>query len=110
MSEYKDILRKKAVALRYDINDVAPIIVASGMGHMAEKIVEIAVENDVPVYEDNSLATILTQLELGAEIPQELYKAIVEIYVFFLKYSQGNTQKAQEQPHQNEEVLEEEQN
>lgn len=108
MSEYKDILRKKAVALRYDTNDVAPIIVATGMGHMAEKIVEIAVENEVPVYEDNSLATILTQLELGAEIPQELYKAIVEIYVFFLKYSPGNTKKAQEQPHQSEEVLEEE--
>ncbi len=107
MSEYKDILRKKAVALRYDNKDIAPIIVASGMGHMAEKIVEIAAENDVPVYEDTSLATILTQLELGAEIPPELYKAIVEIYVFFLKYTLGNTEKMPEQPHGKKEGLEE---
>ena len=40
---------------------------------MAEKIVEIASENGVPVYEDDSLATVLTQLELGSEIPEELY-------------------------------------
>lgn len=41
---------------------------ASGMGHLAEKIVEVAVESGVPVYEDNSLATVLSQMELGREI------------------------------------------
>ena len=88
MSQYKDLMAKKAVALRYDENkEAAPIIVASGLGYVAEKIVEIANENDVPVYEDNSLATVLTQLELGSEIPEELYQAIVDIYVYFLKFS-----------------------
>ncbi len=84
MSQFKD---RKAVALKYDGNkNSAPIIVASGLGHMAEKIVEIANKEDVPVYEDTSLATVLSQLELGAEIPEEVYKAVVEIYVFFLNF------------------------
>ena len=77
---------KKAVALQYDAGSNAPVIVASGMGYMAEKIVEVAADSGVPIYEDNSLATILTQLQLGQEIPEELYKAIVEIYVYFLHF------------------------
>ncbi|MGL5255937.1 MAG: EscU/YscU/HrcU family type III secretion system export apparatus switch protein [Proteocatella sp.] len=79
---------KKAVALTYDDNkNFAPVIVASGMGYIAEKIVDVACQNNVPVYEDTSLATLLTQLELGQEIPEELYKTIVDIYVYFLNYS-----------------------
>lgn len=76
----------KAVALQYSADDAAPIVVASGMGYMAEKIVETASECGVPIYEDNSLATILTQLQLGQEIPESLYQAIVEIYVYFLHF------------------------
>lgn len=88
MSQYNDLLNKKAVALQYDENkDAAPVIVASGMGYVAEKIVEIANENGVPVYEDNSLATVLTQLELGSEIPEELYQMVVDIYAYFLKFT-----------------------
>ena len=77
----------KAVALKYDKKDTAPLIVASGLGQIAEKIVEVATENNIPVYEDTSLSTVLSQLKLGQEIPNELYKAIVEIYVFFLKFT-----------------------
>ena len=88
MSQYDDAMNKKAVALRYDENkDVAPVIVASGLGYMAERIVEMANENGVPVYEDNSLATVLTQLDLGTAIPEELYQAIVDIYAYFLRYN-----------------------
>lgn len=84
MSQYNG--SKKAVALKYDERQgVAPVIVASGLGHMAEKIVEVANQSDVPVYEDTSLATVLSQLELGAQIPEEVYRAVVEIYIFFLK-------------------------
>jgi flagellar biosynthesis protein len=74
------------VALQYGPNDAAPVIVASGMGYLAEKIVETAADNGVPIYEDNSLSTILTQLQLGQEIPPSLYQAIVEIYVYFLRF------------------------
>ena len=92
MSQYDDIMNKKAVALRYDENrDVAPVIVASGLGYMAEKMVEVASESGVPVYEDNSLATVLTQLDLGTAIPEELYQAIVDIYTYFLKYTPKHT-------------------
>ena len=75
-----------AVALQYGAGDAAPVVVASGMGYMAEKIVETAADAGVPIYEDNSLATALSQLKLGQEIPEELYKAIVEIYVYFLNF------------------------
>lgn len=76
----------RAVALQYGTGNAAPVVVAAGMGYLAEKIVEVAADNGVPVYEDNSLATILSQLQLGQEIPEELYRAIVDIYVYFLKF------------------------
>ncbi len=97
MSQYDDVMNKKAVALRYDENkDVAPVIVASGLGYMAERIVEMANENGVPVYEDNSLATVLSQLDLGTAIPEELYQAIVDIYAYFLKYNPQKIKEAEE--------------
>lgn len=85
---------KRAVALQYGADDTAPVVVASGMGYLAEKIVDVASEHGVPVYEDDSLATILSQLKLGQEVPEELYQAIVEIYIYFLKFdpsSRGGT-------------------
>ena len=93
----KSDLNKRAVALKYDGDDIAPVVIATGMGNMAEKIVETAIENNVPIFEDNSLATLLSRLELGEEIPEELYKAVVDIYVYFLKFSlkgENKTQKA----------------
>lgn len=97
MSRFNDVLNKKAVALSYDENkNAAPIIVASGMGYIAEKMVEVARESGVPIYEDNSLATMLTQLNLGAEIPTELYQAIIDIYVYFLEYVPGQKKEKAE--------------
>ena len=84
---------KRAVALRYGADSAAPVIVASGMGNLAEKIVEVAAENGVPVYEDNSLATVLSQMELGKEIPEELYEAVVEIYLYFLNFDPADPEK-----------------
>lgn len=87
MSEYNDTAKQRAVALKYDPKrNRAPVVVAAGMGYMAERITEEALANGVPVYEDSSLATLLSQLKLGAEIPQELYQAIVDIYLYFLKF------------------------
>ena len=96
---------KKAVALQYEPGEGAPIIVASGMGYLAEKIVEVAADSGVPIYEDNSLATILTQLKLGQEIPEELYKAIVEIYVYFLHFDPDKGTQEQTTPKPEEEIL-----
>ena len=77
----------KAAALRYDATTKTPLVVASGMGYTAEKIMEVAASHQIPIYQDNSLATLLSQLQSGTEIPPELYQAIVDIYVYFLKYS-----------------------
>ena len=93
---------QRAVALQYDGGAAAPIVVAAGMGYLAEKIVEVAAGSGVPVYEDNSLATVLSQLELGQEIPEALYQAIVEIYVYFLEFApsapQGLRRKQEQAP------------
>jgi len=87
---------KKAAALKYDGNNKAPVVVAAGSGYIAQKIVEVAQNNSVPVYQDNSLATLLSQLQVGSEIPQELYQAIVEIYVYFLKYATPQKEEEKE--------------
>lgn len=83
MSEFSRIFNQKAVALSYDEErGLAPAVVASGSGFLAERIVELAVENGVPVYEDNSLANVLSQMEVGSEIPPGLYQLVVDIYVY----------------------------
>ena len=89
MPQNYDTGKKKAVALKYEETNGAPVIVASGLGYMAEKIVEMAHDNNIPVYEDNSLVTLLSQLDLGAETPEEVYKTVVDIYVYFLNYVPG---------------------
>lgn len=73
---------KKAVALSYTEEMSAPVIVASGNGKVAENILKEAEKSHVPVYEDSKLATILTELELGNEIPRELYEAVARILIF----------------------------
>ncbi len=98
MSQFNDHMNKKAVALSYDEDvNAAPVVVASGSGYIAQKIVETARNNGIPVYEDNSLATMLSQLELGSEIPEQLYQAIVEIYVYFLNFAPNGTRTAKAQ-------------
>ena len=93
MSRYDNRAANRAVALRYE-GEGAPVVVASGMGYLAERMVEVATESGVPVYEDNSLATMLSQLALGQEIPDSLYRAIVEIYVYFLNFDPNDPDKA----------------
>ncbi|SFG24415.1 EscU/YscU/HrcU family type III secretion system export apparatus switch protein [Oribacterium sp. WCC10] len=99
MSPSESVRKKRAAALKYDPDkNGAPVIVASGMGYTAEKITETAMKAGVPVYEDDSLASLLTQLKLGAEIPPELFSAVVEIYVYFLKFADKNKETEVEPP------------
>ncbi len=86
---------KRAAALKYERkkDSDAPVIVASGLGYVAEQIVSIARENDVPVYQDDSLASVLTQLEVGSQVPPELYEAIVSLYVYFLNFASSEKSK-----------------
>lgn len=73
---------KTAVALSYQPGDVAPKILATGKGELAERIIEKAKESDVPFYQDNKLAETLSKLEIGDTIPPELYEVVAEILVF----------------------------
>lgn len=73
---------KRAAALQYTGDMNAPKVVAKGKGYVAENIIREAREKDVPVYEDGKLATLLTELEVGQQIPSELYDIVAQILVF----------------------------
>lgn len=73
---------KTAVALGYDPEDTAPKIIASGRGVLADKIIETAKENQVPVHKDERLANTLSKLEVGDFIPPELYEVVAEVLMF----------------------------
>ena len=87
MSRYEK--QPHAAALKYsqDSPHNAPVVVAAGLGYVAQKIIDVAQDNNVPVFQDDTLASLLSQLNAGSEIPPELYQAIVDIYVYFLNYS-----------------------
>ena len=78
-----------AVALKYDqLRMRAPVVVAKGARLVAEKIKEIALANNIPIVENRPLAQLLFKaVEIGAEIPSHLYKAVAEVlaYVYRLK-------------------------
>ena len=74
--------KRTAVALSYEKGDMAPKIVASGTGAVADRIIEKAKEADVPLYADDKLAQTLSKLEIGEAIPPELYDVVAEILVF----------------------------
>jgi flagellar biosynthesis protein len=75
--------RKKAVALRYDPEkDNAPVVLAKGYGELAERIIKIAKERNIPVVEDKDLVSALIRVEVFEEIPPELYRAVAKVLVF----------------------------
>ena len=80
--EKKNISSNTAVALSYEAGDQAPNILATGKGYVAEKIIEAAKEENVPVHKDEKLAATLSKLEIGDYIPKELYGVVAEILVF----------------------------
>lgn len=80
--------RDKAVALKYNPEeDHAPIIVASGYGTIAEKMIDIAEQNGIPVYKDDSAASLLCMLDVGNSIPPELYQVVAAIYGHIMEAS-----------------------
>jgi flagellar biosynthesis protein len=70
-----------AVALHYS-GSGAPRVVAKGGGQIAERIIETAREHNVPLQEDAALASALSRLDLGREIPRELYVAVAHVLAF----------------------------
>ena len=75
-----------AVALRYE-KPSAPRVVATGRGQIGEKIIAVARQNGIPIEENPGLAVALSEVELGEEIPVELFRAVAEVLNFILRTS-----------------------
>ncbi len=72
-----------AAALKYDgKKDTAPVLTAKGRGVIAEKIIELARKNDIPIKNDPALVEVLSKLDIDEHIPVELYQAVAEILAF----------------------------
>ena len=75
--------RKKAVALRYDQErDPSPKVIGKGLGHLAEKLLELAREHNIPIHEDSDLVEVLSKLEVNEQIPESTYVVVAEILAF----------------------------
>jgi len=70
-----------AIALHYDGRN-SPRITAKGSGELAERILTLAEEHEIPLQEDAELAALLCQIPLGDEIPEALYRAVAEVIAF----------------------------
>jgi len=75
--EWEDI----AVAIKYvfGASGEAPKVIASGRGHLALRIIEIARNNNIPIEEEKELAEALAKVPVGLEIPPELWEAMAEV-------------------------------
>jgi flagellar biosynthesis protein len=82
--------RKSAVALSFNQNmNEAPVLLAKGSGDAADRIIEAAKKYGVPLQEDESLLSLLSQLEIHQQIPPELYEVVAELFVFVYKLDQN---------------------
>jgi flagellar biosynthesis protein len=89
----KDSLR--VAALKYDQGENnAPKVVAAGAGYTAQRILQVAMENGIAIYHDDSAATLLSKLEVGQEIPSELYQIVVDIYIYLLELAEAEQSEA----------------
>ncbi len=78
--------RRRAAALRHEPGrGDAPSVVARGEGHVADRILEIARQHDIPVHHDAGLVDVLSRLDLEREIPTELYQVVAELLVFIYR-------------------------
>ena len=78
-----------AVALHYE-KPGTPRVIAKGKGEIGKKIIETAKAHGVPIEENAGLAGALSEVEIGDEIPVELYKAVAEVLMFLMRMSGRN--------------------
>jgi len=81
-------MREKAVALRYDKEkENAPRVLAKGEGEAAKNIIKVAQLHKLPIKKDADLIELLSKVEIDKEVPQELYKAVAELFSYIYKIS-----------------------
>jgi flagellar biosynthesis protein len=77
---------KQAAALQYRHRvDEAPVVVAKGRGIIAERIIAIARQHNIPLKSDPALIEVLSKLDLDQQIPTELYRAVAEVLAYVYK-------------------------
>jgi flagellar biosynthesis protein len=92
MSETPSKPPNRAVALRYDPATMpSPEVVATGRGELAERILALARQHGVPIRHDPDLVGLLAVLDVGSQIPPELYQAVAEVLAFV--YHLNNSQR-----------------
>ncbi|MEA2130834.1 MAG: flagellar biosynthesis protein [Solirubrobacteraceae bacterium] len=86
----KNPRERRAAALRYDAgSDASPRVVATGRGHVAARIIAEARAAGVPVRDDAALAEALASLDLGLNVPEELYRAVAEALAWAYRLDSG---------------------
>jgi len=82
----KSINTNKAVALKYKAyEENAPKVIAKGKGELAKKIIEKAKIYDIPLFQNETLADMLLNVEIGEEIPPKMYQAVVDVFIWLYK-------------------------
>jgi flagellar biosynthesis protein len=87
-------MKEKAAALAYD-QAGAPKVIAKGSGELARKLIEHAMEYGIPIQKDEVLVEALLQVNLGEEIPAQLYQVVAELLAFIYKLDQRAKEKNQ---------------
>ena len=87
---------KSAVSLKYKKGrDSAPKVTAKGKGWVAEKIIKMAQENNIPIKEDKDLLNLLSEIDVGQEVPESLYKVVAELLAWVYQLNQNFPQAKQ---------------
>lgn len=88
-----------AVALRYDEDEMhaAPRVTAKGNDDIAQRILDIARRHQIPIQENKELVRLLSQVELGEQIPEALYLTVAEV-IAFAYLLKGKVPKSYQQP------------
>ena len=83
-------LSHKAVSLQYKKGkNVAPKVTAKGQGWMADRIIKMAQENNIPIREDKDLLHLLSEIDVGQEVPESLYKVVAELLAWVYQLNQN---------------------
>ena len=82
--------KKKAVALKYTQGFDAPVISASAQGFWAQKMLEIAAQNNIPVTQNSALTEFLSVQQIGQAVPREAWEAVAKIFAFVVDWSREN--------------------
>jgi flagellar biosynthesis protein len=81
---------KSAVSLQYKKGkNAAPKVTAKGQGWVAEKIIKMAQENNIPIREDKDLLHLLSEIDVGQEVPESLYKVVAELLAWVYQLNQN---------------------